>query len=160
MGLYEIFIQKQAPDLLRVLRYRNTLSCQIMNLVGSTFDDGEAYGQTLLSQLAKQETWEAVIKATGHDPASVPCPLRYSDEDPKKQEDAMSKWEKDVERKARVIGEVGAYTGWDGAVPPEDFDEVSELLDLDPAQFSLDLTKYFEYHYASHSSSVLRHYSS
>jgi hypothetical protein len=157
MGLYEIFIQKQAPDLLRVLRYRNTLSCQIMNLVGSTFDDGEAYGQTLLSQLAKQETWEAVIKATGHDPASVPCPLRYSDEDPKKQEDAMSKWEKDVERKARVIGEVGAYTGWDGAVPPEDFDEVSELLDLDPAQFSLDLTKYFEYHYASHSSSVLRH---
>jgi hypothetical protein len=127
-GLYEIFIQKQAPDLLRALRYRNTLSCQIMNLVGSSFDDGEAYVQTLLSQLAKQETWEAVIKANGHDPAIVPCPLKYSDEDLKKQEDAMSKWEKDVERKARVIGEVGAYTGWDGAVPPEDFDGVSEKL--------------------------------
>jgi hypothetical protein len=127
-GLYEIFIQKQAPDSLRVLRYRNTLSCQIMNLVGSTFDDSEAYVQTLLSQLAKQETREAVIKATGHDPASVPCPLKYSDEDLRKQEDAMSKWEKDVERKARVVGEVGAYTGWNGAVPPEDSDEVSEKL--------------------------------
>jgi hypothetical protein len=127
-GLYEIFIQKQAPDLLRVLRYRNTLSCQIMNLVGSSFDDGEAYVQTLLSQLANQEIWEAVIKANGHDPASVPCPLKYSDEDLKKQEDAMSKWEKDVERKARVISEVGAYTGWDGAVPPEDFDELSKKL--------------------------------
>ncbi|KAJ8116979.1 hypothetical protein OPT61_g1714 [Boeremia exigua] len=127
-GLYEIFIQKQAPDLLRVLRYRNTLSCQVMNLVGSIFDDGEAYVQTLLSQLAKPETWEDVIKANGHDAASVPCPLKYSDEDVKKQEDAMIKWEKDVERKARVISEVGAYTGWDGAVPPEDFDKVFEKL--------------------------------
>ncbi|KAI8934411.1 hypothetical protein NX059_009146 [Plenodomus lindquistii] len=99
-----------------------------MNLVGSIFDDGEAYVQTLLSQLAKQETWEAVIKANGRDPASVPYPLRYSDEDLKKQEDALSKWEKDVERKARVIGEVGGYTGWDGAVSPEDFDKISERL--------------------------------
>jgi hypothetical protein len=127
-GLFEIFVQKQAPDLLRVLRYRNTLSCQIMNLVGSSFDDGEAYVQNLLSQLAKQETWEAVIKANGHDPASIPCPLTYSDEDARKQEEALNKWEKDVERKAQVIGEVGAYTGWDGAVPPEDYDEVSEKL--------------------------------
>jgi hypothetical protein len=125
---YEIFIQKQTPDLLRDLRYRNTLSCQITNLVGSTFDDGEAYVQALLSQLTKQETWEAVIKANGHDPASVPCPLKYPDEDVKKQEDALHKWEKDIERKARVIGEVGDYAGWDGAVPPEDHDEVSEKI--------------------------------
>lgn len=127
-ALYEVFIQKQAPDLLRVLRYRNTLSCQIMNLVGSSFDDGEAYVQNLLSQLAIQETWETVIKSNGHEPASIPCPLAYEDEDVKKQKDALRRWERDVERKARVISEVGAYTGWDGAVPPEDYDAISRKL--------------------------------
>jgi hypothetical protein len=126
--LYEVFIQKQAPDLLRVLRYRNTLSCQIMNLVGSTFDDGEAYVQDLLSQLAEQETWETMIKSNGHESASIPCPLAYGDENVKKQKDALRRWERDVERKARVISEVGAYTGWDGAVPPEDYDVIAEKL--------------------------------
>jgi hypothetical protein len=57
-GLYQIFIQKQAPDLLRVLRYRNTLSCQILSLVGSVFDDGEAYVQSLLSQLTEPDVGE------------------------------------------------------------------------------------------------------
>lgn len=41
--LYQIFVQKQAPDLLRILCYRDTLSCQIMCLIGSIFDDGEAH---------------------------------------------------------------------------------------------------------------------
>lgn len=42
-GLYQIFIRKQALDLLRILRYRDTIPCQIMTLIGSIFDDGEAY---------------------------------------------------------------------------------------------------------------------
>jgi hypothetical protein len=127
--LYEVFIQKQAPDLLRVLRYRNTLSCQIMNLIGSTFDDGEAYVQGLLSQLAEQKTWETMIKSNGHASASKSCPLAYEDEEVKKQKDALRRWERDVERKARVISEFGAYTGWDGAVPPEDYDAFSKKLE-------------------------------
>jgi hypothetical protein len=34
-----------------------------------------------------------------------------------------------VERKARLISEVGAYTGWDGAVAPEEYDLVFEKVD-------------------------------
>lgn len=63
-GLYQIFIHKQAPDLARTLRYRDTLPCQITTLLGSVFDDGEAYLATLLSQLADPATWTTVSKPT------------------------------------------------------------------------------------------------
>jgi hypothetical protein len=37
----------------------------------SSFDDDEAYVQSLLSKIAEQETWETVIEANGHDSANV-----------------------------------------------------------------------------------------
>ncbi|KAF2426322.1 hypothetical protein EJ08DRAFT_671908 [Tothia fuscella] len=121
-GLYQIFTQKQAPDLLRTLRYRDTLPCQIMGLVGSVFDDGEVYIQWLLSQLIEPDIWKQVV------PSDTPCPLVYSEEALSKQKEELAKWEKDIERKAGVITEVGAYTGWDGAISPEEFDIVSQRL--------------------------------
>lgn len=39
-----------------------------------------------------------------------------------------AKWEEDVERKARVLEEIGVYTGWNGAVSPQDYDEVVRRL--------------------------------
>ena len=127
-GLYQIFIQNQAPDLLRTLRYRDTLSCQIMTLIGSIFDDGEAYIQTLLSDLAEPETWEKVLKSNGQEATNISCPLVYSHHEVSRQRDELAKWERAVELKARVIKEVGAYTGWDGAVSPDEFEVVSERL--------------------------------
>ena len=38
--------------------------------------------------------------------------------------------EKDVKRKAWVIKEVGAYSGWDGAALPEEYIIVSERLEI------------------------------
>lgn len=134
-GLYQIFIQKQAPDLLRVLRYRDTLSCQIMCLIGSIYDDGEPYVQSLLSQLAEPATWKKVVKGDGQDTGEMACPLIYSEHQLLKQREELAKWEKDVERKARVIEEVGAYTGWDGAVSSEDYDLVSERLEKAKERF-------------------------
>ncbi|KAF2229901.1 kinase-like protein [Viridothelium virens] len=122
-GLYQIFTQKQAPDLLRTLRYRDTLPCQIIALVGSIFDDGEIYIQSLLSQLAVPDIWKQVVRS------DAPCPLAYSEDQLSKQKNELAKWERDIERKARVIAEVGAYTGWDGAVSPEEFDTVSHRLE-------------------------------
>ncbi|KAH7381697.1 hypothetical protein BKA66DRAFT_570821 [Pyrenochaeta sp. MPI-SDFR-AT-0127] len=123
-GLYQIFTQKQAPDLLRTLRYRDTLPSQIMNLIGSVFDDGEPYIQNLLSRLTEPEIWKKVVK----DNDQVPCPLVYSDFEMSQQRDELARWERDVERKAQVIEEVGAYTGWDGAVLPEEYSTMSEKL--------------------------------
>jgi hypothetical protein len=128
-GLYQMFVQKQAPDLLRVFRYRDTLPCQIMSLIGSVFDDGEAYIRSLLSQLAEPVTWKTVIKNNVQEAAEVPCPLRYSDSELAKQQEELAKWELDIERKARVIKEVGAYTGWNGAVSPEEYSIMSEKLE-------------------------------
>jgi len=41
----------------------------------------------------------------------------------------LAKWEEGVERRSRVIKEVGAYTGWDGAVSPDEYAITSERLE-------------------------------
>ena len=41
----------------------------------------------------------------------------------------MSKWERDVERKAKVLEEAGTYNGWDGAVLPEKLVDVARRLE-------------------------------
>lgn len=120
--LYRIWTQKQAPDLVRTFAYRNTLPCEILALAGSVFDDGEAYLQSLLARCTDAETWAKISKSQHG------CPLSYSDAEMTKQAEAMAKWERDVELKAHIIREVGAYTGWDGAVSPEEFESVSKLL--------------------------------
>lgn len=120
-GLYQIFMQKQAPDLLRTLRYRDTLTCQILTLAGAIFDDGEAYVQDLLSELTKPETWKTVMKSVRKTAAEIPCPLAYSDQERLRHETELLKWERGVEMKAQIIEEIGAYTGWDGAVSPNDY---------------------------------------
>ncbi|KAL5395434.1 hypothetical protein PMIN03_013022 [Paraphaeosphaeria minitans] len=134
-GLYQIFIHRQAPGLLRILRYRDTLPCQIMTLIGSIFDDGEAYMQSLLSQLAEPAIWETVVKTNGQEAVEVPCPLVYSDHELSKQKDELARWERDIERKAQVIKEVGAYTGWDGVVSPEEYSMMSEKLEKAKERF-------------------------
>jgi hypothetical protein len=120
---YQIGIQREAPDLLRVLSSRDVLTIQIMGLIGSTYDDGEPHVQSLLSELARSEIWEQVV---GKD---IPCPLAYSQDQLSKQRDELAKWERDIERKGRVLEEVGAYTGWNGAVGPEEYDIMSERLE-------------------------------
>jgi hypothetical protein len=77
----------------------------------------------LLSELARSEIWEQVV---GKD---IPCPLAYSQDQLSKQRDELAKWERDIERKGRVLEEVGAYTGWNGAVGPEEYDIMSERLE-------------------------------
>lgn len=136
-GLYQIFMQKQAPDLLRTLRYRDTLPGQILTLIGSVFDDGEAYVQNLLAQLTEPEVWKKVVQS---DDQSC-CPLGYSEQDLSKQRDELAKWEKDVERKARVIEEIGAYTGWDGAVPPDEYFETLDDLKKAREKFLATVSK-------------------
>jgi hypothetical protein len=133
-GLYQIFLQRQAPDLLHVLRYRDTLSCQILALAGSIFDDGEVHVQSLLSRLAEPEIWEELV-THGQEDVGQRCPLAYSDGQLSKQRDELARWGKDVERKARVIEEVGAYAGWDGAVSPEEFCIMSEKLEFARERF-------------------------
>jgi len=128
-ALYEMRVQKEAPDLLRTLRYSDVLPCQIMALVGSTFDDGEPYVQNLLAKAAEPQTWAKLVGDDDRGDAKVPCPLVYSDDERIKHESELAKWEMDVDRKARVIEEVGAYTGWDGAVLPDEYEEVSKRLE-------------------------------
>ena len=125
--MYKVYTRKQAPDQLRLLSNRDFLPRQILGLVGSTFDDGEAYVQKMLSALAEPEIWRKMLSQ--NDQEVVRCPLVYSAEQLSKQQIELAKWERDIERKARVLKEVGVYTGWDGAVLPEEYDIMSERLE-------------------------------
>jgi hypothetical protein len=100
-----------------------------MALIGSSFDDGEVYVQSLLARLVEPEIWKIVVRA------EVPCSLVYSDDELSRQKKELAKWAKDIERKACVIEEVGAYTGWDGVVTAEEYSIVSERLEKARVRF-------------------------
>jgi hypothetical protein len=72
-----------------------------MSLIGSTFDDGEPYTQSLLAQLTSSEIWRAATKSNSSQYLDVPRPITYSDQELAKQEEELANWGKDIERKAR-----------------------------------------------------------
>ncbi|KAE8150026.1 hypothetical protein BDV25DRAFT_129895 [Aspergillus avenaceus] len=125
---YETQVYKQAPDLFQAFQYQETLPSELLSLVGSIFDDGEPHFQKLLADVASDDVWKQFVGEDSHGNPRVPCPLHYTEHDLAKQSEKYAKWERDVERKARVIDEVGVYTGWNGAVSPGDYDEVVRRL--------------------------------
>ncbi|KAJ9297731.1 hypothetical protein DTO217A2_8554 [Paecilomyces variotii] len=134
---YEIEVQRAIPELLQAFRYKDSLPGQILGMIGSIYDDGEPYVQSLLADISEESTWKQVVGAneTGH--PKVPCPLHYSKEEISHQQVEYSKWQKDVERKARVIDEIGVYPGWNGAVSPHEYDEVAKRLSVSKQNFLL-----------------------
>ncbi|RDW93617.1 uncharacterized protein DSM5745_00939 [Aspergillus mulundensis] len=136
---YEIEVQRNAPQLLRVFRYRETLPGQILGLIGSIFDDGEPYVQSVLAEIAQGRTWKQTIadnaEEAGQQPSVADCPLQYSERELADQQKQLQKWSRDIERKAQVLDEIGAYTGWNGAVPLSDYEEVGGRLEAAKVRF-------------------------
>lgn len=120
---WEIETQRKTPELLQASRYRDTLPGQILGMIGSIYDDGEPYVQKLLADVAEETTWKEVVGNS-----SIECPLKYSTEELQQQKSEYAKWERDVDRKARVIEDIGVYPGWNGAVTPDDYGEVIKRL--------------------------------
>lgn len=133
--LYETRIQTEAPDLRYALRYKETLPCQILGLIGSTFDDGEPHVQMLLAETTKDDVWKKLVGVDDRGDPLVPCPLSYSTEALEQQSIQYAKWERDIERKAHVIDEIGAYPGWNGAVAPDEYEEIFRRLQLAKQRF-------------------------
>ncbi|KAL3443043.1 kinase-like domain-containing protein [Aspergillus insuetus] len=125
---YEIEVQRAAPELLHPLRYQDSLQGEITGLIGATYDDGEPHVQSLLSDVSEEGIWKQVAGVDENGDASVPCPLKYSEQERSRQKEEYAKWETDVERKGRVLDEIGLYAGWNGAVSPQDYDEVVRRL--------------------------------
>ncbi|KXG46553.1 Aminoglycoside phosphotransferase [Penicillium griseofulvum] len=125
---YEIEVQRAAPELLHTFRRRDTLPGQILGTIGSTYDDGEPYVQSLLADITEEQVWKQVVGVDGNGSLNMLCPLRYSKQDIAKFKTEYAKWEKDVERKAQVLEEIGVYVGWNGAVSPHDYNEVVRRL--------------------------------
>lgn len=125
---YEIELQRAIPELLYTFRRRDTLPGQMFGMIGSIYDDGEPYVQTLLADISEEGAWTELV---GKDEAGNPrvaCPLRYSEEERRKQKAEYAKWERGIERKSRILDEIGVYPGWNGAVSPSDYDEVIKRL--------------------------------
>lgn len=126
---YEIQVQKAVPELIHAFRSKDALIGQLLGMISSTFGDGEPYIQSLLADLSEEDIWKQVVGVNAAGDPNVPCPLQYSKEEISEQQMDYKMWQKDIERKARVvIDELGVYTGWNGAVPPEQYDEMSRRL--------------------------------
>ena len=120
--LYEVQIQMQAPDLLHAFQYGNTLPCRLLQAVGSVFDDGEPYVQSLLADVTSSEAW---TKVAGE---NVPCPIQYSQSELRVQSEEFAEWKRDVDRRLGVIEKLGVYPGWIGAVCLAEFNEMKSRL--------------------------------
>ncbi|KAF1986345.1 hypothetical protein K402DRAFT_412733 [Aulographum hederae CBS 113979] len=128
-GLYEISVNRGAPDLLRAIRYLDTLPCQLLGLIGATFDDSEPYVQMLLTRCPEPENWAQLTKAN-RDGDSIPqCPLHYSEEQVARFKKDVDKWEYDVDLKSRALEQIGAPTGWNGIISHAEYDEVRRRLE-------------------------------
>lgn len=127
--LYEIQTQLDAPDFFHAYHYSETLPCQILRMIGSTFDDGEQHIQSLLAALADEDGWKQLVDTDEQGIAVIQCPLSYSQEELDNQGLEYTKWEKDVERKAQILKEIGVYTGWTGSISPHEYDEVIRRLE-------------------------------
>lgn len=132
---YETQVYKEAPDLLHAFEYQETLQSELLRLIGSIFDDGEPHVQKLLATLARDDVWKQLVGEDDHGNPTALCPLNYTERDLLKQSEEYAKWERDIERKARVIDELGVYTGWNGAVSPGDYNEVVRRLHLAKERF-------------------------
>lgn len=122
--LYEVHVKKQSPDLLHAFRYDDTLPCHLLGSVGSVYDDGEPYLQSLLADITADETW---AKLAGPD---VTCPVQYSEAELRAQREVYAKWQRDVDRRQSVLEKIGAYPGWSGPVAPDEFDEMRRRFDI------------------------------
>ncbi|RAH67227.1 phosphotransferase family protein [Aspergillus aculeatinus CBS 121060] len=132
---YETQIYKEAPDLLHAFKYCETVQSDLLGLVGSIFDDGEPHVQKLLATVATDEVWKQLVGMDDRGDPVMACPLKYNEQDLVRQAEEYARWEGDVERKARVIEELGVYPGWDGAVPPDDYDEMARRLEVAKKRF-------------------------
>ncbi|RAK97435.1 phosphotransferase family protein, partial [Aspergillus ibericus CBS 121593] len=132
---YETQVFKEARDLIHAFKYRDTLQCELSSLIGSIFDDGEPHVQNLLTEVTTDDVWKQIVGEDERGNPRVPCPLKYTDRELEMHRDAYAKWQRDVERKAQVLEEIGVYPGWTGAVSPGDYEEVVRRLRVAKERF-------------------------
>ncbi|WEW56950.1 hypothetical protein PRK78_002409 [Emydomyces testavorans] len=133
--LYEVQLQRQAPDLLHAIRYTDTHQSQLLGAIATVFDDGEPYVQSLITDIITDKVWARIVGSDESGKPLVPCPVRYSEGELQQQKEEFAKWERDIDLKQQVLKEVGAYTGWDGAVSPREYDEIRRRLQSVKARF-------------------------
>lgn len=134
-SLHKVCVHQECPDLHRTLQYQDTLPAQIMRMTGSISDDGEPYLQDLIATAAEPDIWQEIVANNGKDKAKTVCPLKYTEDERATHQIELMKWKRDIERKARIFEDVGAYSGWDGAVQPDEFEEVAARLERAKQKF-------------------------
>lgn len=125
--LYEIELLQQCKDAGSALRGRDTLLTRITGLVGSLFTDGEPPVLSCLIQAV--DRWGEIVgwDATGDQPR-VPCPIHFSEEERAQVQEDLVKWEEGVEILDDIIRRFGAYTGWDGFVDHDNYDDLKQMV--------------------------------
>jgi len=104
------------------------------NLAGSIFTDGEPI---LLGYLIKAvKDWKTIVGADSAETPPVPCPLSYSEDEIRQQNEMEEMWKLGVVLMDNFIEDMGVYSGWNGLVNHTDY-EAMQLKLLDCKEHSL-----------------------
>ncbi|KAL4799240.1 kinase-like domain-containing protein [Aspergillus venezuelensis] len=129
------YIEKAAPDFYDIFERTETPLGTMVSLIGSIFDDSETDMKDFLSGLTQEDTWKWRMSDYENPNPNIPCPVKYSKEELAEHEAQYSKWSRDIERRERVLREIGVGEGWDGAVAPDAYDEMAKKLAIAKENF-------------------------
>ncbi|EFR02327.1 phosphotransferase enzyme family protein [Nannizzia gypsea CBS 118893] len=117
--LYEIELLRQCRAAGSALHGRDTLVSRLMGLAGSLFTDGEPVVLGYLMQAV--DRWGEIVGVDAAGEPLVPCPIDVTDTERAKQRADQQKWE-GVELMDEIFQYLGAYSGRDGFVSPDDYE--------------------------------------
>lgn len=117
---YEVENASQNRPVYDALRFQETLKAQIIAYAQSLLAGGEPRLKGKLIMLA--DNWEKLVGKDG-----PPCPLQYSEEDRKIQQDENDMWMQGYMNMLDILRAIGdAQVGWDGWVTHEQYERVKE----------------------------------
>lgn len=102
------------------LQHQETLTSRITALAGSLFTDGEPVVLGYLMRAADE--WNTIVGEDEDGQPCVPCPLSFTAEERKTQQNEEASWKYGVELMGEVIDELGVYNGWNGLVDHDQYE--------------------------------------
>ncbi|KAL4966596.1 uncharacterized protein BDV14DRAFT_198721 [Aspergillus stella-maris] len=127
-GLYMETVEEAATALSYDFQDMGLLLSQMTEWIGSMYDDWEPFMQSILDALTEEDMWRHAVGFGMTDECKLLCLVKYSEEQRTVHKVRDNKWSRDVKRRKSVLCEIGVGEGWDGAVSPDDYDEMAKKL--------------------------------
>lgn len=118
--LYEVHHLEQCEEVGLSLQHQETLINRITALAGTLFTDGEPLVLGFLIRAADE--WKNIVGQDEDGRPRISCPIYFTAEERKDQQEEEASWKYGVELMDAVIEELGVYNGWTGLVDHDQYE--------------------------------------